>query len=101
LNNITNANIKRAIDCVSWGNNCFVKYWSDGSVVANPVFGPVWHLYELHDLAPTYFIGNIIFAVGDDVPEEVQAAWFPIEGTKETKRKAYVSLMEQGVRYFI
>ena len=82
----------RAINCVSWGPQLFSRYWERGVDVGSPIAGPVWHSYDLPELAPGYFLSNLVWAAGDDTQSHIQGLWYPIDGTKERKRKAYVGL---------
>lgn len=82
----------RVINFVCLGPNTFVRYWEDGKVVNGPVNGPVWHLYDLKNLAATYFINNFVFEVSSRIPYDQQRAWFPIRGTKEKRLKEWMPL---------
>ena len=82
----------RFVNFVCLGPDTFVRYWEDGKVVNGPVQGPVWHLYDLHNLAATYFINNFVFELSPSIPHGQQRAWFPIRGTKEKRLKEWISL---------
>jgi hypothetical protein len=84
------------VDCVAYGHSTFVKYWPR----RRDTNGPCWVSYELPDLAAGYFIGNIIAKLTAGLGYEDEAAIFPVEGTKETKKKFYIMRDETNVRSF-
>lgn len=80
----------RPIKCISWGKDTFVRYWPEGSEVHSPIRGSVWHSYKLTDMAPSYFMGNLVDSLSSiDNPRAV-FAWFPKLEGKETYRKYYL-----------
>jgi len=82
----------RVVNFVCLGPNTFIRYWKDGKIVNGPQDGPVWHLYDLKNLAATYFINNFVFEISSRIPHDQQRAWFPIRGTKEKRLKEWKSL---------
>lgn len=74
------------INCVAYGPNTFIRFWQNHRKVK----GQCWVSYEFSNLAAGYFIGNIIAELTPGLGHEDGSALFPIEGTKETKRKFYI-----------
>lgn len=77
------------INGVSLGRNQFFRLWDDDVVVDGNAGEPVrlvphWKSYQLENLAPSYFIGNMLESC---TPNDAAAAtgrlWFPIRGGKE------------------
>jgi energy-converting hydrogenase Eha subunit B len=56
--------------------------------------------YELPDLAAGYFIGNIVASLTACLGYEDGAVIFPVEGTKETKKRFYIKRDETNVHSF-
>jgi hypothetical protein len=96
LQGVTHGNFARVVNCIVLGRDTFIKFWGNGEDVDSPVAGPVWHSYELERLAPTYFIGNCISKLSRGIPNNAADAWFPIEGTKEVRRRFYVPCIDGG-----
>lgn len=81
----------KIVNCVCLGSETFVRFWEDGKLVDGPQEGPVWHLYDLPNLAATYFINNFVFELSLNIPPDQQRAWFPIRGGKEKRLKDWIS----------
>lgn len=75
-----------SVNCIAYGPNTFIRFWDKHHDVGEPC----WVSYELPSLAAGYFVGNIIAALTQGLGYEDGSAIFPIEGTKETKRKLYI-----------
>ncbi len=90
----------RVINCVSIGTNLFTRFWPKGHPDSSPERVPMWHSYELKKLAQSYFIGNIIFHITPDLSIDDAYAWFPIPGTKESRRRYYAKLSEKKSKRF-
>lgn len=82
----------RAVNWVALGKDRFIRYWNQAPEPAYGVTGSAWHLYEMRNLAFAYFVGNVVFDAGGQVPRPMQYAWFPIEGGKETLRQWSIPL---------
>ncbi len=82
------------IDCVAYGTDVFIRFWQDGEL------GSRWVSYHLGDLVAGYFIGNIIAALTLSLSFEDGPVLFPIEGTKETRRKYYLKRGDGEVKAF-
>jgi hypothetical protein len=91
---------KLPVNCVSYGKEIFVRYWERGSVVESDEKGPVWHSYDLKDVAPAYFIGNLVDSISSVDRETSSFAWFPILEGKETRRQFYLPQGEKDPRKF-
>jgi hypothetical protein len=52
---------KLVVNWVAAGPDLFFRYWHNGNDVASPVHGPVWHSYELKNLAHAYFLSNVVW----------------------------------------
>ena len=86
---------KRVVNCVSAGRSVFSRYWNRGADVNSNERGPVWHSYELPDVAPSYFLGNLIDFISAVDNNTASYAWFPMLGGKERFRRFYLPLGEQ------
>lgn len=98
VNEAVNVEKEKVINSVSIGMNTFILYWENGREIYSKVNGPVWHSYKfeekLKDLAPAYFISNIVWHLTPNPSEKTQEAWFPIEESngKETFRKFCIGI---------
>ena len=101
LKNVANKRIERTIDWMAIGPNRFFRFWTNGSEeVRSPIQGPVWHSYQLTNLAHAYFVGNVDIEVNGGLSYELQRAWFPVPGTKELRRNWYVPLINGEPKRF-
>jgi len=80
------------INCISAGKSKFIRFWESGQVVNSPEAGRVWHSYDLPEVAPSYFIGNLVDSISPFEQSESGYAWFPVLGGKEQYRRMYVPL---------
>jgi hypothetical protein len=80
----------RPVKCISWGKDTFVRYWQEGSKVHSPIHGSVGHSYKLTDMAPSYFMGNLVDSLSSIDNQIAVFAWFPKLEGKETYRKYYL-----------
>ncbi len=81
---VSGAHIQRTINWVSIGSNQFFRYWEPGSMFArNESDGSQWRAYNLKELAPAYFISNVVWDISPKMPNANEPFWFPIEGGKE------------------
>jgi hypothetical protein len=88
-----------AIDAVSVGQSTFVRFWERGSVVDSPCDSEVWHSYELPDMAPSYFVGNLVDSISG-VDRSSAFAWFPVLGGKEQNITHYQAARVREMRSF-
>jgi len=83
---------EKRIQAVSVGSSLFLRYWTNSSSEAGGVVaGPAWHSYFMLELAPAYFIGNLVAHL-TSLPERYAAVWFPIPDGKETVRRWFTSI---------
>jgi Domain of unknown function (DUF6602) len=86
-----------AINCVAYGKNYFVRYWSAGEYErgddrSEPA-DPRWRTYQLENLASSYFVGNMVDSLSNLERQSSSYAWFPLTDGKrvhmisERKRK--------------
>jgi hypothetical protein len=83
---------RRPVNCVAFGKRVFVRYWIRGADVQSDERGPVWHSYDLPDVAPSYFLGNLIDSITTVDNQSAGFAWFPLIGGKEAHRNFYLPL---------
>lgn len=100
IQQVCNGDIERTINCVAIGTNCFVRFWENGHATSSPERVPMWHLYELNDLAQNYLISNLISHLSPQFEDNAEDAWFPVPNTKEAHRRLYSKLYEPLVRPF-
>ena len=92
------AETRRKVNCISAGKDIFVRYWDRGADVNSPERGAVWHAYSLVEMAPSYFMGNLIDSIGSVDNSTAGFAWFPMLGGKERHLTHYLPLGEQNAR---
>jgi len=73
------------VHCVTAGANRFVRYWDNEAGTPQPMETPFWRSYEIHDLAPSYFVGNLMAELAGGSHDH-EYAWFPKIGGKEAHR---------------
>ncbi len=100
LQEITSNDINSTINCVSIGKNVFIKFWETGHPEGSIGIDPVWHAYEINNMAQAYFISNLVEYLSPGFNEHAIAAWFPIPDTKERHRIHYAKLSENSVYHF-
>lgn len=94
LNRHARGSEKRIINWIAFGPNRFFRYWNYEA--NSPLRKPEWKSYDLKDLAQPYFISNVVWDVTRNIPEEMQFAWFPIEGGKERYAKWKIRLTKRS-----
>jgi hypothetical protein len=77
LQKVTKKNVYRAVNCVALGAHIFVRFWHT-QVAIELMGGPFWRSYRLENLAPTYFIGNMVTWLSRGIPQDARRAWFPL-----------------------
>jgi hypothetical protein len=80
------------INCISAGKSKFIRFWESGQVVHSSEPRGVWHSYDLPEVAPSYFIGNLVDSISPFEQSDACYAWFPVLGGKEQHRKMYLPL---------
>jgi hypothetical protein len=88
------------INCVAIGDQLFVRFWENGHSQSSPETSPMWHSYQLHKLAHSYFISNLIEHLSSGFLPEGEQAWFPIPNSKENHKKYYAKLGDNTVYPF-
>ena len=83
LQDTANGNYSRLIDHVSLGPSSFIKYWETAPGDDQTGYD-MWHLYKLNQMAPGYFIHNLLATVSSKIAARREEAWFPQE-SKETR----------------
>jgi len=81
------SNPNKAIDMLSIGQHQFFRYWE--GLLTPPYQG--WCSYNLRNLSPSYFVGNMVEHCTESSDIFDYQTWFPFE-TKETKRTGHISL---------
>jgi len=97
---VTNNDPLAAINCISIGENLFIRFWENGHPISNLNQSKRWHSYELQELSQAYFISNLISHLSFGFEELSEKAWFPIVGTKEINRLKYAELTQRKARCF-
>ena len=87
------------VNCISAGKSKFMRFWESGQVVSSPETGGVWHLYDLPEVAPSYFIGNLVDSISPFKQSDASFAWFPVLGGKERHRTMHLSQSKEPLIY--
>ncbi|MFN9623620.1 MAG: DUF6602 domain-containing protein [Cyanobacteriota bacterium] len=85
-----NFNQHYPINSISLGKSAFIRFWESGDDVRSLEPDGVWHSYELPEVAPSYFIGNLVDSISPLERSDAGYAWFPVLGGKEQHRKMYL-----------
>lgn len=88
-----------SVNCVCYGKTTFIRYWKNGRHI-NSKDGPIWHLYQLQNMASAYFVGNLIDSISAVDCETSSFAWFPVAEGKETTRVFYLLQGEEEPKPF-
>lgn len=70
---------KMPVKAITWGRGTFVRFWGEGK--------NTWRSYDLHDLAPSYFLGNLLLSLAGWSVRNAGYAWFPLRDGKEQRRR--------------
>lgn len=90
----------RKVNCISAGKGVFTRYWDRGADVNSAERGPVWHAYSLPEVAPSYFMGNLIDSIGSVDNSTAGFAWFPMIGGKERYRSHFLPIGQRDAVAF-
>ncbi len=75
-----------SINCVCIGSDLFIRFWPKGQLeYGDPpadASREYWRAYDLQQLAPSYFISNMVDAICNVDRTETDYAWFAHEGGK-------------------
>ena len=101
LNGLREAHVETggAVNCISCGKNIFTRYW-DRIVQVDGYVEEVWHSYYIQNVAPSYFMGNLIDWITNIDNSTSGFAWFPLIGGKEKTCKYYLSIADPVVREY-
>lgn len=91
LKSVAGGDHKRVVNHLCLGRSLFVRFWSQ-SPESEPGYNK-WHSYYLKDIAPGYFINNVVDAMATDSVRVNQDVWFPTTG-KETKKLGEIALLD-------
>jgi hypothetical protein len=89
-----------AVDCISCGKHAFVKFWQDPQQSVNPHPDGSWYSYDLRDLAPSYFLGNLVDSLSTIDNTEAGFAWFPLAEGKNPHQRHYIGSHNSHERSF-
>lgn len=91
LEQVANGDRTRVVNHICLGVNYFYKFWyesSSGDCMQ-------WRSYQLEDLAPAYFISNILDWVSPSVSAN-EEAWFPLD-SKERRKIGEMFLLRRDI----
>lgn len=78
LHNAAQNNESRIVNHISIGESVFIRYW-EISPHSRRNYNS-WRFYSLPNIAPGYFINNLVSLVAEDSVELNKQIWFPPEG---------------------
>ena len=89
------------INCVTIGNDYFVRYWGEGEREIgdseDESSRPRFRAYELRELSPSYFVGNLVDAMCNIDRWETGYTWFAYErGKRAGGRLIAEKVIENG-----
>jgi hypothetical protein len=71
------------INALCFGNSQFYRFWEyDPATMARLPYDS-WHAYDLPDLAPGYFIHNLVEHLYPQILERAQQMWYPAKGKED------------------
>jgi hypothetical protein len=71
-------------NCLCLGSSYFVRYWSLPPSPPNFLINR-WHAYRIPDMAPAYFIHNVIEFLFPQSVSENSRMWYPLQGKEPHK----------------
>lgn len=80
-----NGQRQRVINCISFGENHFIRYWPAPPNSPGVQNHNMWHAYYLANKAPAYFIHNVIDHLCPKWTSENNDVWYPIDGKENYK----------------
>ena len=82
--------IRNSVHAICVGASDFMLFWyCPPETPQRPK--PLWRAYKVADVAPAYFLHNLIEHIASQSVEENAALWFPAEG-KENHRIAEIEM---------
>ena len=86
-NNDVRSNMGAIINCITIGNDYFIRYWEEGERELGDSeeesVRPRFKAYELTGLSPSYFIGNLVDAMCNVDRWETGYTWFAYKQGKQ------------------
>ena len=73
------------ISALCFGERQFYRYWEFDPDIPDMRFHESWHAYDMPQLAPGYFIHNVVEHLYPHAVARSQPLWYPIDG-KEARR---------------
>ena len=89
LQDKADGNPYKAINLLSLGQQQFFRFWETPPDPAP--HQSVWHSYDLRNLSPSYFVGNIVDHCAASSVIFNSRTWYPLD-TKETRRTGSITL---------
>ncbi|PEM44326.1 DUF6602 domain-containing protein [Bacillus toyonensis] len=94
LNKKCNGNLKNTITHVCLGESTFLRFWAKSPErIEN-----IWHSYHLENLAPAYFITNLLETISSHSITLNANTWFPLD-TKETQKTGSIKLFSEFINF--
>lgn len=75
---------RKLIDFATLGISKFIKYWEFDPKDHRKLYHN-WHSYQLDEMAPGYFIHNVVDALNPDSVFQNNEVWFPLQGKEPYK----------------
>lgn len=108
LQSVASEDINGVINCISIGENMFIRFWEKGHPASGLDSEPIWHSYNMKEengtpinLAQPYFINNIVAFFSPVFTQIASDALFPIkDGGKEKYKNLYIKLNKAVVYRF-
>lgn len=82
LQTCVNGRHQRVINCISFGENHFIRYWPTSPGLQN---NDMWHAYNLRNKAPAYFVHNVIDHLCPEWANENNDVLYPTAGKESCK----------------
>ncbi|MFE7378054.1 hypothetical protein ACFU6E_26070 [Bacillus cereus] len=94
LNEKCNGSLKNIITHVCLGESTFLRFWAKSPEhIEN-----IWHSYHLGNLAPAYFITNLLETISAHSITLNANTWFPLD-TKETQKTGSIKLFNEFTNF--
>jgi len=108
LQQVAKNDMNGVINCVSIGEDMFIRFWEEGHSSSGLDSVPIWHSYNMKEnngdsinLSQPYFINNIVAFFSPIFTQMASDALFPIkDGGKEKYKNSYIKLDEDVVYRF-
>lgn len=85
LKECVNGQHQRTINCISLGENYFVRFWPTEPNTPGLVNYMRWHSYNLQNKAPAYFIHNVVDHLCPQWTSANNDIWYPENGKENYK----------------